>query len=88
MRDLAGDSFPIGDDDVGEISEFANIRRDVTGHVLRTEGFFEGGVDGTGAEADFGYPASVAVAGNAVPVVAAVCAGPGVEYAVVSVPES
>lgn len=87
-RDLAGDSLPVGDDDAGEVRELANLRRDGTGHVARTEGLLEGGVDGTGAEADLGDAVGVAVAGDAVPVVAAVGAGPRVEYAVVGLPES
>ena len=87
-RDLAGDSLPVGDDDAGEVRELANLRRDGTGHVARTEGLLEGGVDGTGAEADLGDAARVAVAGDAVPVAAAVGAGPRVEYSAVGLPDS
>lgn len=87
-RDLAGDSLPVTDDESGEMSELANLRRYVTGHVIRTVRLLERGVDWTGAEADFGDAARVAVAGDAEPVAAAVGAGPGVEYSVARFIES
>jgi len=87
-RDLAGDSLPVGDDEAGEVSELANLRRDVSGNIFGTVWLLERGVNRTGAEADFGDAARVAVAGDAAPVVTTVGAGPGFEYSVVRFMES
>lgn len=73
---LAGDSLPVGYGDAGELSQLADLRRDLTSHVAGAVWFLHGGVDGTGAEVDFGDSARVLVAGDAEPVAAAIGAGP------------
>ena len=74
--DLAGDSLPVGDGDAGEARELADRRRDVSGHVASAVGALEDRLLRLAAEVDVGDAAALLVAADAVPLVAAVGAGP------------
>lgn len=87
LRNLAGDALPVGEDEVREAVELADFRRDGTGHVAGPTGFDQDGVLRLAAEVDVDDPASVGVAADAVPVEAAVVAGPSLENAQVRLGE-
>lgn len=81
-RDLAGDSFPIGEDEGGEGGKRADLRGDRTRH----EGGGGGGGRSNGrifgVEAEVDDAAGGGVAADAEPVlVAAIATGPGIEDA-------
>ena len=77
----AGDSFPVGEGDAGELSEFAYRRGDGAGHDAFPFRALENRLLGDSAEGDGGDAAVGGVAAHAVPAVAAVLAFPRVEYA-------
>lgn len=85
--DVAGDGLPVGDDEGGEGVDGADRRREFSGHVAGAAGFLEDGVLGLAAEVDVGDAAGGGVAADAVPVEAAVGAGPRVEEAEVGLVE-
>lgn len=78
-RDLAGYSPPVGDCDAGETRQLADRRRDVAGHVAGAVGALEDRLLRLAAEVDVGDTAGLLVAAHAVPLVAAVGAGPRVK---------
>lgn len=80
-RNHAGDSFPVGDGDAGEVSEFAYRRRDNAGHEPLPFRPLENRLLRHSAEGDAGDAAAFGVAAHAVPAVAAVLAFPRSEHA-------
>lgn len=78
-RNLPGDSLPVRDGDAGEPRELADRRGDVAGHVASPVRPLEDRLLRLAAEADVRNAAGLLVAAHAVPVVAAVGAGPRVE---------
>lgn len=78
---LACDGLPVSDNEGGEVTKVANLRRDFSGHVARATKLPEDRVLGLAAEVDVGDVAGGGVAGDAVPALATVGARPGVEDA-------
>lgn len=78
-RNLPGNALPVRYDYAGEASELADSRRDGTGHETGTVSPFENRILGFSPEVNIGDAMVHRVAANAVPAVAAVVSGPGVE---------
>jgi len=78
---LAGDSLPVGDDELGEPVELADLGRDRPGHVPAPTRFLEHRVLRLAPEVNVRDSATCRVAAHAVPAGATVSARPRVEDA-------